>query len=102
MALLLKHQTAAQFAKRFWAKVAEAQAGAKAGNKDAAAMRDYLVWRVWQWIQDGDLTSDQIRLSYNDYFGKALTATQWNSLVTTRLVPIKDRYLAMLAETDLA
>ena len=95
MALDLKHQTAAQFAARFWARVQQAQ---QSGDQWARAR---LVWWIWSKIQAGDLTSDQVRLSYNAYFNKSLTVTQWNSLVTTRLVPIKDRYLAMLAEADL-
>ena len=101
MALDLKHQTAAEFAARFWVKVTQAHTLAKAGNKDAASLRDYLVWRVWRWIQDGDLTSDQVRLSFNAHFGRSLTVAQWNSYVTSRLIPMKDRHLAMLAEADL-
>ncbi len=101
MALTLKHQTQAEFAARFWVRVTEAQTLAKAGSKGAAALRDFLVWRVWSWIQTGDLTSDQVRLSFNAHFGRSLTAGQWNTLVTTRLIPMKDRHLAALAETDL-
>ena len=76
MALDLKHQTAAEFAARFWARLKAA-------------------------YQAGDLTNDQVRLSFNTAYGRSLTLTQWNSFVTTKLVPIKDRYLAMLAEGDL-
>ena len=101
MALVLKHQTAAQFAARFWVRMTEAHALAKAGNVEAAARRDKLVWRIWRWIQDGALTSDQVRLSFNAHFGRSLNTTQWNNLVTTRLVPMKDRHLAALAEADL-
>lgn len=95
MALDLKHQTAAQFAARFWARV---RAAYQSGNT-----QEYhrLVWWVWTKIQAGDFTSDQVRLSYNAAYGKALNTTQWNTLVTTRLVPMKDRYLAFLAESDL-
>ena len=60
-----------------------------------------LITWVWQRVQAGDLTNDQVRLSYNAAYGKSLNVSQWNSLVTTRLVPIKDRYLAMLAEGNL-
>jgi len=74
---------------------------AKEGDSLAAAGRDRLVWRIWRWIQDGELTSDQVRLSFNAHFGRSLTTPQWNSLVNTRLVPMKDRHLASLAETDL-
>ncbi len=100
MALAFQHQTAAQFAARFWTRVAEAHALAKTGDKAAAALRDYLVWRVWRWIQDGDLTNDQVRQSFNAFFGRSLTLAQWNSYVTSRLVPMKDRHLAALAEAD--
>lgn len=95
MALNLRHQTAAQFAARFWARV---RAAKQSGNQ-----LEYhrLVWWVWAKIQAGDLTSDQVRLSYNAAYGKSLNTTQWNNLVSTRLVPMKDRYLAYLAEGDL-
>jgi hypothetical protein len=79
----------------------EAHARAKEGNLDAAARRDFLVWRLWRWIQDGELTSNEVRLSFNAHFGRSLNTTQWNNLVTTRLVPMKDRHLAALAEADL-
>lgn len=95
MALNLQHQTAAQFAARFWAKVGNAY---QRGDKIEFAR---LITWVWQRVQAGDLTNDQVRLSYNNAYGKSLNTTQWNSFVTTRLVPIKDRYLAMLAEADL-
>lgn len=95
MALNLQHQTAAQFAARFWAKVKNAR---QSGNKVEFAR---LITWVWQKVQTGDLTNDQVRLSYNAAYGKSLNVSQWNSFVTTRLVPIKDRYLAFLAEADL-
>jgi hypothetical protein len=93
MALNLQHQTAAQFAARFWRNLAAAY---QAGDK---LKYHFMVWWVWTRIQAGDLTSDQVRLSYNSYFSKSLNTTQWNNLVTTRFVPIKDRYLAFLAES---
>lgn len=95
MALSLNHQTAAQFASRFWAR---ARAAYQTGNKVEFAR---LITWVWQRVQAGDLTNDQVRLSYNAAYGKSLNTTQWNSLVNTWLVPMKDRYLAMLAEADL-
>lgn len=100
MALTFNHQTAAQFATRFWVRVTVAHTLAQAGDKVAAARRDYLVWRVWRWIQNADLTSDQVRLSFNAHFGRTLNTTQWNNYVTSRLVPMKDRHLAALAEAD--
>ncbi len=101
MALTLNHQTAAQFAARFWVTLTQAHTLAKVGDISAAALRDRLVWRIWRWIQDGELTSDQVRLSFNAHFGRSLNTAQWNSYVTSRLVPMKDRHLAALAETDL-
>ena len=94
MALVLRHQTAAQFAARFWAKVKDAY------QNDRPEF-ERLVWRIWRWVQDGDLTNDQVRLSFNAAFGRSLNTSQWNSFVTARLVPIKDRYLARLAEAEL-
>ena len=95
MALNLQHQTAAQFAARFWQKVRSAYA---AGDK---LTYHRLIWWVWTKIQSGDLTSDQVRLSFNSAYGRSLNTAQWNSLVTTRFVPMKDRYLALLAEGEL-
>ena len=93
MALNLQHQTAAEFAARFWQKVRAAYA---AGDK---LTYHRLIWWVWTKIQAGDLTSDQVRLSYNAAFGKSLNVSQWNTLVTNRFVPIKDRWVAFQAET---
>lgn len=95
MALDLKHQTAAQFAERFWARVKDAY---QRGDKVEFAR---LITWVWQRVTAGDLTNDQVRLSFNAAYGRSLNTTQWNTLVSTRLVPIKDRYLAMLAEDGL-
>ena len=96
MALPLNHQTAAQFAERFWTRLRDAY---RRGDK---LRYHYMVWRIWKWIQDGDLTSDQVRLSFNSFFGTSYNPSQWSNFVTNRFVPIKDRYLAMLAETELA
>ena len=95
MALTLQHQTAAEFAARFWQRLRRAY---ESGNK-----QEYhrLIWWVWTRIQAGDLTSDQVRLSFNAAYGRSLNTTQWNNLVTTRFVPIKDRYIAWLAENDI-
>lgn len=95
MAIALQHQTAAQFASRFWSRVRNAY---QRGDKVEFAR--LLTW-VWQKVQAGDLTNDQVRQSYNAAYNKSLTLAQWNSFVTTRLVPIKDRYLAMQSEADL-
>jgi len=95
MALNLQHQTPAEFAARFWRKV---QAAYQAGDK---LTYHRLIWWVWSRVQAGDLTNDQVRQSFNAAFGRSLNITQWNNLVTTRFVPIKDRYLALIAEADL-
>ena len=94
MALNLQHQTTAQFAARFWLRVAIAY------QLDRPEF-ERLIWWIWSKVQSGDLTNDQVRLSFNAHFGRSLTLAQWNSFVTTRLVPIKDRYLARLAEAAL-
>ena len=96
MALPLNHQTAAEFAARFWQRLRDAY---RRGDK---LRYHYMVWRIWAWIQSGDLTSDQVRLSFNSFFGTSYNPSQWNNFVTNRFVPIKDWYLAMLAETELA
>ena len=95
MALNLKHQTAAQFAARFWRRLSGAY------QSDDKLTYHRLVWWIWARVQDGSLTNDQVRQSYNAHFNRTLTLAQWNNLVTTRLVPIKDRYLAFLAESQL-
>ena len=93
MALTLTYQTPAQFAARFWTRL---KAAYERGDKYAY---HFMIWWIWAHIQAGDFTSDQVRLSYNAFFNKSLTTTQWNTLVTNRFVPIKDRYLAMITET---
>jgi hypothetical protein len=95
MALNLNPQTAAQFASRFWRRVQSAYQ-----SNDKLTYHRLIYW-VWTKIQAGDLTSDQVRLSYNSEFNKSLNTTQWNNLVTTRFVPMKDRYLALLVEGEL-
>jgi hypothetical protein len=94
MALVLQHQTPAEFAARFWVKCQSAFYTDKAEF-------ERLIWWLWTKIVAGDLTSDDVRLSFNNHFGRSYTPAQWNSFVTTRLVPIKDRYLARLAEAEL-
>jgi hypothetical protein len=96
MALALKHQTDAQFAARFWAR---ARAAYKPGGDNLEFCR--LVWWVWNQIQIGNLTSDQVRLSFNAAYGRSLNTSQWNTLVTSKLVPAKDKYLAILAQENL-
>jgi len=94
MALVLNHQTPAQFAARFWTKCQTAYL------TDRSEF-ERLVWWLWAKVQAGDITNDQARLSFNDHFGRSLTLAQWNNFVTTRLVPIIDRYLARISEAAL-
>lgn len=95
MALDLRHQTPAEFAERFWKRVQDAYAS---GQK---LEWHRLIWWLWSKVRAGDITNDQARLSFNAAFGRSLTLAQWNTFVTTKLVPIKDRYLAMQSEADL-
>lgn len=95
MALNLQHQTPAEFAARFWTRLRNAY---RSGDQ---LTYHRMVWWVWSKVQSGDLTNDAVRLSFNAAYGRSLTLPQWNSFVTSRLVPIKDRYLALLAEGDL-
>ncbi len=94
MPLTINHQTPAQFAARLWEKV-------RAAHRSDKPEFERLVWWIWSRIQAGDFTNDQVRQSFNAAFGRSLTLAQWNSYVTSRLLPIKDRYLARLAEADL-
>ena len=95
MALTLHHQTPAEFAARFWARL---KAAYQAGDK--LTYHRMIFW-IWSKVQDGSLTNDAVRQSFNTAYGRSLTLAQWNTFVTTRLVPIKDRYIALLAEGDL-
>ena len=99
MALNLQHQTAAEFAYRFWERL---DAAFRSGDKFQYHL---LIWWVWDRIQSGDLTNVQVRDSFNAWRadnGKAqLNPAQWNTLVQNRFIPIKDRYLALIAEGEL-
>lgn len=95
MAINLQHQTEAQFAARFWAKVRAAHA---AGDKVTLAR---LIWWLYGRVQSGDLTSNQVRLSFNAAYSRNLNTTQWNNFITGTLQPIRDRYQAILDQGDL-
>lgn len=95
MALVLNHQTAAEFAARFWSSVLEAQRSA-----DKVRLHR-LVWWLLQRIAAGDITDAGARTTFNTAFNRALTAAQWNTFKSSRLQPIADRYAATLAEADL-
>ena len=91
MALNLRHQTAAQFAARFWEH-------ARAADKLEFSR---LMWWLTRRIVAGDLTDTQARNSFNAAFGRSLTAQQWTTLRANRITPAHDRYAAMLAAGDL-
>lgn len=95
MALNLQHQTPAQFAARFWAKV---RAAYQSGAKFEFAR---LIWWLYNRVQAGDVSNNDARLSFNAAYGRNLDSTQWTAFVTTRLLPIRDRYQAMIDEADL-
>ena len=95
MALNLRHQTAAQFAASFWARLRAAYA---AGDKITYGR---MIWWLYGKVQAGDLTTNDVRVSFNAAYGRALTLAQWNTFVTSTLKPIRDRYQAMLGEADL-
>lgn len=95
MALDLQHQTAAQFAARFWARV---QAARQAGDQVRFSR---LMWWLTQRLVAGDITDAQARNSFNSAFDRTLTAAQWTTLRANRITPAHDRYAAMLAEGDL-
>ena len=94
MALNLQHQTAAEFANRFWAAVQAAR-----GRDQIEYGR--LLWWLTRKLVAGDLTDTQARNSFNTAFNRSLTAGQWTTLRGSRITPAHDRYAAMLAEGDL-
>ncbi len=95
MALNLRHQTAAEFAARYWARVLAAK---RAGNQLEYGR---LLWWLTKKLVAGDITDAQARATFNTAFGRALNATQWTTLRATRITPAHDRYQAMLDEGDL-
>lgn len=95
MAINLRHQTEGEFAARFWTKLRAAHAS---GDKLTFAR---LIWWLYGKVQSGDLTSNQVRLSFNAAYGRSLNTAQWNSFISGTLQPIRDRYQAMLDQGDL-
>jgi hypothetical protein len=94
LALNLQHQTAAEFAVRFWRRVQVAQ------QEDKILFGKLCAW-LMEKIAVGDITDAQARVSFNSVFGRNLTAGQWTTLKTSRLQPAADRYTAMQAEGEL-
>jgi hypothetical protein len=93
--MVLVHQTPAEFAARFWLRVQRARA---AGNQ---AEWHRLIWWLIERINDGFITDAGARTTFNDAFGRSLTAGQWTTFKTTKLVPVHDRWAALIAESDL-
>jgi hypothetical protein len=91
MALNLRHQTAAEFAARFWGRVRAA---------DKLEFSRLMYWLTRRLVA-GDLTDTQARNSFNAAFGRSLTAQQWTTLRANRITPAHDRWAAMLAEGNL-
>jgi hypothetical protein len=88
MALNLRHQTAAQFAARFWDRVK---------NADRMEFCRLMYW-LHRRLVAGDLSDAQARNSFNAAFGRSLTALQWTNLRANRITPAHDRWAAILAE----
>lgn len=95
MALTLHHQTAAEFAARFWARVK----AAKTSGDQPTYHR--LLWWLENRIAAGDITDAGARVSFNAAFGRTLNAAQWTTLRTNRIKVAHARYAALLAEGDL-
>jgi len=107
MALNLEHQTAAQFASRFWAAlrgyraIADDESAGQYAREKARHKFYRMIWWLYNRVQAGDFTSNDVRLSFNAAYGRNLNAAQWNSFVTNTLLPIRDRYQAMLDQADI-
>lgn len=95
MALNLVHQTAAEFAARFWARVLLT----RASGDQLGYCR--LLWWLTRKLVAGDITDAQARNSFNTAYGRSLNAAQWTTLRANRITPAHDHYAAMLAEGDL-
>jgi hypothetical protein len=95
VALNLKHQSTAQFAARFWDRL---RLTYQDGNRLEFAR---MVWWLYGRVQDGDFTSNDVRLSFNAAYSRNLNGPQWSAFVTDTLKPIRDRYQAMLDQVDL-
>lgn len=101
MALNLIHNTPAQIAARFWARLQAQRQLAVAGDEAARIKFSRMIWQLYGHVQAGDFTSNDVRLSFNAAYGRSLTLAQWNSFVTNTLAPIRDRYQAMIDQGDL-
>lgn len=94
VALVLLHQTPAEFALAFWTRV-------RAAFDNNKIEYGRLIWWIAGMVTAGHVTDAQARISFNTAFERSLTAQQWNTLKTNRLIPARDRYQALLDETIL-
>lgn len=104
MALALQHQTPAEFAARFWARVRRAWFASRGDSPEAVAARARFEWLIWWLIEEinsGGITDAGARTTFNAAYGRSLNAAQWTTFKTTRLVPIHDRHAASKSEPNL-
>ena len=93
--IILNHLTKEQFAALFWETLKQTYLD---GDR-----REYhfMIWWLYDRVSAGDFTSNEVRLTFNDAYGRSLNPSQWTSFTSARLAPIRDRYQAMLDEADL-
>ena len=105
MALNLQHQTATEFATRYWTAVRRAYNASddtdEKRRREAKQRYAHLLWWLVERITAGDITDNQARLSFNAVFERSLTSTQWTTLRTTRINPVHSRWAQLLAEGEL-
>lgn len=95
MPLVLQHQTAEQFAARYWRAVQEAE-----NSGDTVRQTRLLAW-LEQRLSDGDLTELQARTAFNSVYERGLTQAQWAQMRANRIRPAGDRWRAIKAEGKL-
>jgi len=95
MALKLRHQTAGEFAVRFWNAVQRAQ-----GDGDKIEFSRLMYW-IERKLVAGDITDAEVSKGFNAVFERAINATQWTQARTDRVKEAHGRYAAMLAEVNL-
>lgn len=95
MPLVLQHQTAEQFATRYWQAVQEAE-----NSGDTVRQTRLLAW-LEQRLSDGDLTELQARTAFNSVYERGLTQAQWAQMRASRIRPASDRWRAIKAEGKL-
>ena len=99
--LALVFQTGAEFAARFWRELQELRRLADEGQLRAKIEFSRRIWWLYEHVQIGDFTSNDVRVTFNTAYNRNLNTPQWSAFVTTTLMPIRDRYQAMLDQADL-